>query len=42
MERQKAKNLVKLYYACDTVAFSEEEKLISSTLKLAMKKGLVA
>ena len=42
IERRKAKNLVKLYYACDTVAFSEEEKLVSSTLELAMKKGLVA
>ena len=42
IERQKAKNLIKLYYACDTSAYVKEEKLISSTLELAMKKGLVA
>ena len=42
IERQKTKNLIKLYYACDTGAYVKEEKLISSTLELAMKKGLVA
>ena len=42
VERRKARNLVKLYFACEDPAFNEEEKLISSTLELAMKKGLVA
>ena len=42
IERRKARNLVKLYFACEDPAFNEEKKLISSTLELAMKKGLVA
>ena len=41
-ERQKARNLVKLYFADDLKAYIEEEKLIAKTLELAMKKGLVA
>ena len=41
-ERQKARNMVKLYYADDTAAYIAEEKLITKTLELAMKKGLVA
>lgn len=42
IERRKARNLVKLYYMDDAKAYIEEEKLISKTLELAIKKGLVA